>query len=167
MVLRSTQRLTEMNTRNLPGGKGWPAGRRVRLTSPPSVRRLSKKCKSLDVSQTYGPPRPVTGIALTYSPLPSLPTIIQQQPLSRYLFLYFSCAQSSGQASERDLYTGIQMGHNAWAANKMFIAVWTIWACHVKMKLITNLNECLAVGACSQLNDTPTRLKFKPSRRLL
>jgi hypothetical protein len=36
----STQPLTEMSTRNLPGeGKG---GRRIRLTLPPSVSRLSK-----------------------------------------------------------------------------------------------------------------------------
>jgi hypothetical protein len=52
------------------------------------------------------------------------------------------------------------MGHKVWAANKMFIAGWTSWTCHVKIELITNLNECLAVGAWSQLNDTPTRLKF-------
>jgi hypothetical protein len=59
MALGSTQPLTEI----FPGVKG---ARRLRVTPSSSVSRLPRYYGSLNMSQPYVLPRPVTGIALPF-----------------------------------------------------------------------------------------------------
>jgi hypothetical protein len=81
MALGSTQPVKEMSTRKLRGGKGLPA--RVTASSQ-YLSRSSRKCGSLDVSQTRGPPRPVTEIALTPPPLLAVATFVGAELCAGY-----------------------------------------------------------------------------------
>jgi hypothetical protein len=47
-----------MSTSNILGGKGQMT------TLPPSMSQMSRKCGNLNISQPYGPPRPIAGIPL-------------------------------------------------------------------------------------------------------
>jgi hypothetical protein len=65
MSLGSTLRLTEMNTRNLTGGKGLPALKADNLTAT-CVPIVYKMWEPRHHTKPYGPPRPVTDIALHF-----------------------------------------------------------------------------------------------------
>jgi hypothetical protein len=62
MALGSTQPLTEINTRNLPGGM---ADNLTDICEP-----IVWKMWEPRLSQPYGPSRPASGITLSFLPLP-------------------------------------------------------------------------------------------------
>jgi hypothetical protein len=67
MALGFTQPLTEMSTTNLRGMRGGKVLSARKADNPTAIsEQLYRKCGILDVTQTYGPPRPVTRITLPF-----------------------------------------------------------------------------------------------------
>jgi hypothetical protein len=64
MALRLTQPLIGMTTRILPGGKGRLTLEADKFTT--FCEPIVKKCRSINLSQHYRPPQPITGIALPF-----------------------------------------------------------------------------------------------------
>jgi hypothetical protein len=85
MTLGSSQPLTEMSTRISVTCKGRPGLKADNFT--PSVSRLSRECGSLEVSQPYGTPRPVTGTALLSFNL-TLSTVLQKTYFLARIYIY-------------------------------------------------------------------------------
>jgi hypothetical protein len=80
VALGSTKPLREMSTRNLPGSKGRPARK---VDNPTDICGCLENNGSLDVSQPYGPLRPVTGKALPFH-VPHTSTVVNTTFNSRY-----------------------------------------------------------------------------------
>jgi hypothetical protein len=99
MPLASTQFLTEKNTRNLPGGKGQSA----HMADPIAVCWLCRKCGTPYVSQPYGSPRPITGIAFPFYTnlfLPPSDTHIHGWQHCSHQSKHVRCEQQCGANSE-------------------------------------------------------------------
>ena len=70
MAMGSAQPPSEMNTRNIPRGKG---GRYVRLTTYHHTVPLSRNIGALTLLDPSGPAWPVTGVLYLYHPVTSDP----------------------------------------------------------------------------------------------